>query len=370
MARFPFSRLVFGCCCWLTASLAFAARPPYSYFGDDAPPTPPSRYTANRTHNTNVGYDGQTHDPAACACDSCCCYRWQVWADGLFLTRSSAENIPLAFGDPIDPKGSEIFGTDDLDSGFNWGPNVGVYYSCNACTSIGIEYFSVQEWSSAGVAAGNISVQFPSFPYLPEFQVPGDPTSGYGVGNFLYTSRLHNAEINLRRRSSCFEWLTVLAGFRWIELGEEFHASFATGGTMPYFDIDTNNHLYGGQLGAIVLLHSSYKWTVDTWIKAGLCANVMDQDTFEDFRSAGGGTTYVNARTTSAAFTGDLGVKVVRRVTQRLSARAGYNLLWLEGVALAPEQLDASDPASGIAGINHKGGIFCHGGFVGLDFVW
>ena len=100
------------------------------------------------------------------------------------------------------PKGSEVFGTDDLDFGYSWGPAVGVYYCLNACNSIGVEYFAVDSWSASGVVAGNISVQFPSFPYLPELLVPGNPTTGYGVPTTNYDSRLYNAEVNLRHRSA------------------------------------------------------------------------------------------------------------------------------------------------------------------------
>ena len=70
------------------------------------------------------------------------------------------------------------------------------------------------------------------------------------------------------------------------------------------------------------------------------------------------------------AFAGDVGVSVGRHITDRLSARLGYMALWIEGVALAPEQLDNSDPSSGTASLDNSGGVFYHGGFVGLEYLW
>ncbi len=362
------TRLVFGCWCCLATTIAVAEPSEFRLNGDPTPPPMASEDTpAVNDSGATCSPDGScVTDP----CDTCLCYRWQVWANGLFLTRSSANNIPLGFGNAQDPKGSEIYGTNDMEFGNAWGPSVGVYYALNACNSIGFEYYGIDGWSSSGTIAGNISVQFPSFPYLPEQIIQGDPTTGYGIGSFQYNSRLYNAEVNLRHKSAHVDWLTFLAGFRWMELSEDFNGVFATGNTTPNFAIDVNNHLYGGQLGAVANVVCTENWTVDTWLKAGLLANYADQDTSEDFTSAGGGTTHVSASGSSAAFTGDMGITVGRRITDNLTLRAGYTLLWLEGVALAPEQLDASDPASGIAGLDQNGGVFYHGGFAGLEFLW
>ena len=161
-----------------------------------------------------------------------------------------------------------------------------------------------------------------------------------------------------------------MVGFRWIELSEEFQTTFTTGNTTPNYGIDVNNHLYGGQLGAVGTLHSTERWLLDAWAKAGLFANVADQGTNEDFRSAGGGTAFVAASNTNTAFAGDIGVTVGRRITDRLMVSVGYMAMWLEGVALAPEQIDNSDPSSGIATVDHSGGVFYQGAFAGVEYLW
>ena len=232
--------------------------------------------------------------------ESCCsCCPWQAWAGAIFLTRSGAGNVPLVFGDPDTPKGSEVFGTDDLNFGFGWGPSVGVTYCLSSCNRIGVEFYAIDGWAATGQVSGNYSVQFPSLPYLPELGTPGDPTSGYGTATFRYTSNLYNTEINFYHRSENVCWLTTLAGFRWMEISEEFSTVFADG-CEPHrtIAIDVNNHLYGVQFGALVGLQNWGPWYLDGWLKAGVYGAAANQSTTEDFTSAGGVVTFADRPTT------------------------------------------------------------------------
>jgi len=57
-------------------------------------------------------------------------------------------------------------------------------------------------------------------------------------------------------------------------------------------------------------------------------------------------------------------------LTKFWSLRAGYNLMWIENVALAPDQLDFTfTPTSGTM-LNDNGGVFLHGANVGLQAAW
>ncbi len=308
------------------------------------------------------------------ACESSyaprCCPRWQVWTSAIFMTRNSSSGQSLIYEGP---KGNEIFRTDDLDFGVAWGPSVGITYCidpCNPGNRIGVEFYAIDGWSSTLQAAGNISVQFPSLPYLPELGVPGVPESGFGIASSRYVSNLYNTEINFYHQSRNISWLTTLAGFRWIEIGEDFSTVFATGATTPGYTIDVNNHLYGFQVGALAKLADHGPWRFDGWLKAGIFGNAADQATTEDFRSAGGSLISASASASNVAYAGNLGISASRRITDRLSLRVSYMALWVEGIALAPEQLDNSDPSSGTANLDHSDGTFYQGGFIGGEIVW
>ena len=284
----------------------------------------------------------------------CVCYGWQAWANAIFLTRSNPDQRLVLFAD------GAVFGSQDLDFGFGWGPNVGLAYCLDRCNSIGVEFYGIDGWTSTGQAAGGINVLFPSGAY---------PVAA-GVATFRYTTSLHNTEINFRHRESNAGWLTTLAGFRVIEISEEFGTDFQTGSGLQNYSIDVNNHLYGFQLGALANFRNSGSWFLDSWLKAGVFGNDANQTTTEDFTGVGGGTQFAAAGGSSVAFAGDIGVSVGRRITDRLSARLGYTALWIEGVALAPEQLEVSDIGGGVGGLDKSGGVFYQGGFVGLEYLW
>ena len=352
-------------CCFVSILMAAASR---DCNAQDGSPSLPLAAELDALEEGSLPTSPMADEAAMCGtcCEPVCCCPWQVRVNALFLTRSS-QNAIFYLG----PKGERL--EERLDSGFAWGPSVGLSFcpnTCNPQTRIGVEFFAVDGWNSTSQVAGNISVQFPSLPYLPELIVPGDPSSGYGVATFDYRSNLYNTEFNIYRQSSSFCWLTTLAGFRWIEIGEEYSAVFTTGATTPNFAIDANNHLYGLQIGALAKLDSYGPWRFDSWLKAGVYANSADQDTMEDFSSAGGQVIFASARSSNVAFVGDVGVSVSRRITDRLSLRFSYMALWIEGIALAPEQLDNSDPSSSIANLDHSGGTFYHGGFIGGEFLW
>ena len=58
-------------------------------------------------------------------------------------------------------------------------------------------------------------------------------------------------------------------------------------------------------------------------------------------------------------------------LTNVWNLRAGYTILWIEGLALAPNQLNfnLAAPAGGQQ-VNNSGGMFLHGVNVGLDARW
>jgi hypothetical protein len=71
-----------------------------------------------------------------------------------------------------------------------------------------------------------------------------------------------------------------------------------------------------------------------------------------------------------AAFVGELGFTAVYQLSPHWSLRAGYQMLWLEGVAVAAEQVPAIDLLAGLAAVDTTGSPFYHGANVGLEFVW
>ena len=87
---------------------------------------------------------------------------------------------------------------------------------------------------------------------------------------------------------------------------------------------------------------------------------LITQQTGPSFSSA--------AEANDTSFVGDLQVAATYHVTERLSARGGYQALWVSGVALAPNQVAVSDPFTGAAAVDADSSVFYHGLFFGLEY--
>lgn len=158
--------------------------------------------------------------------------------------------------------------------------------------------------------------------------------------NAGYRSNLHSTEVNLRRQWT--DSLTVLGGFRWVEMGDDLNGVG-----------DTNNHMYGGQLGAEWLVWDrGGPFTLTTGVKAGIFYNRAD------FVSVAGQT-----RTDHTAFVGEWDIISRYQLTDRWTLRAGYQLLWLEGVATMDNQ-QVGNP------VNTSGSPFYHGALIGAEFTF
>lgn len=292
----------------------------------------------------------------------CCAACWTFAADALFLTRSSPESLGLIFADVAGNPGPEVFNASSLDSDIAVGPRLSLVRNLCGCRSVEFNVFGIDSWSAVGSATGPVHATFPGF-----VQAFTPATTGVGTATFTNTSNLFSAEANVWQEVT--DRVTLLAGLRWVELGDELQLQFTpTGGaTSTMYRIDANNHLYGGQIGALANLWDDGLWMIDGWIKAGVFYNSADQSTdvfFPAVASAGD-------RDDATSFVGDVALIAVRPITDQLSLRLGYQLLWVEGVALASDQLNGvNDITVPIAVLDTNSGVFYHGGFVGAQYDW
>jgi hypothetical protein len=290
-----------------------------------------------------------------------------VRADALFLHGSST-NVDLVFPDP--KSRSEL---NDFGFGTAWGPRISLMRCLSdVCPNRGyldgdchleVAYFGMDSWANSATITGDILVQFPSVlhPAWP-------PAAPMGTATFNTSSALYSLEANLRYDTR--SWWTLLAGFRWVELSDEFDVAFATGGATSRYNIDVDNHLYGFQVGGEGRLWERNAWRLEGWFKAGIYHNSADQTTFEDLSAMPAGIATVDASGDQTAFLGEIGLNVTYQLTRRLGLRAGYQLMWLDGVALALDQLDNTNPAAGLATLDSGSDLFLHGGHVGLEATW
>jgi hypothetical protein len=212
---------------------------------------------------------------------------------------------------------------------------------------------------------------------------------GASAARATYASVLNSAEVNVlltercchRPRLSgyaaechrCVFTVDWLAGFRWAGLDEQAGLAFgdSPAALVTGYAVRTSSNLFGGQLG--VRGRADWQdWALEGWAKAALAGSVLSQAqdpivdsvTGDVYRSARG------SRTDTPGGIFDVGATLVYRLSDTWGLRFGYSMLWLTGVALAPDQFNfAADTRAGTR-LDGNQTLWLGGANLGLEARW
>jgi hypothetical protein len=287
------------------------------------------------------------------------CPRWVLQVDALMLWQGNLTSQPLLHG----PAAVTVLDANQAGTPLSSGPRAGLIFNLDDCYSIEGNYFNV------GTFNGNVAVPAGDYTSL---VLPTAFTPEAGSTSTLVTAgRIQSAELNWRRRECCCP-ITWLAGFRWVQWDQSLALESVPSavGSVQRIDADTDNDLYGGQIGAdLNLWNAGGRLTVNGISKAGVFYNDADQRTAGiDAIGAAWGPAIGNAD--RVAFFGEVGAYATLAVTRWLAWRTGYSCFWLGGVAVPANQLAFVDPTVATAPINTSGSVFLHGVSTGLEARW
>ncbi|MGA2254430.1 MAG: BBP7 family outer membrane beta-barrel protein [Thermoguttaceae bacterium] len=312
------------------------------------------------------------------------------------------EQVPVFQNRPIivdANTGATFLSTSDLDSGFD--PGVRTMFGMRLCNGLAVEfsYFGLsQDGFTLTEKPDNTSYLIFSNNFA------GNVFVNMDRAQVNYSSRVNSFELNFPCccgcctkcdcddcscgqttcsmcgrvkaarggvRCSSLEWF---AGIRYLDIDNELNIAVErreNGGVEDgSYNIEAGNHLIGAQLGAR-LRRTVNRFGWELVGKAGVYANDAEQtQSVIDFPN------FPLRPTTSAtgcntAFVGEINVSGIYRLTDVWSAKAGYNAIWIEGLALAPDQLDfnfATSPSGNQ--LRTSGGLLLHGVNVGLESRW
>jgi hypothetical protein len=281
---------------------------------------------------------------------------WTVTADALLLERRDPAAVVWAenLADP-----TQRFDAADFHFGFQAGVDVSVARHLGCDSTIEIRYFGIDAWNATSLTSTTPGDLLQVNAAVPVFTLSGDAIST------AYASQLHNTEINSLRRLN--DRLSLLAGFRYTELDEHASATLVNSAVPFTYDSATRNRLFGFQLGGqATLWNQCGPFVLEACGKAGIFNNSAAQNSAV---RTGLVTLPATGRDDCTAFIGEVGITGTCQLTDRLALRGGYRLLWIDGVALASDQLPVSDFANN-AGFNGSGDAFYHGAFAGLEYAW
>jgi len=325
--------------------------------------------------------------------------RWTVSAEVIALNRIGGVNQALVslvsgnytFLQSAYKPGVEAFNSNQFQFGFSAGPKINLTYQLDTRYGVECEYFNIAN-QSASVTVG------PDGNWL----VMKSPGGFWQTQDFPYqgmtwtdTSDLYNAEINGRLKIS--DRVTLLAGFRWLQLNDSLSGTVTPADQTapdwknnldvldpnvnqiplgvnppdnypPFWSSNTTNSLYGVQIGLDGKILKLGCFSLDGVIKTGIYDNYATQSTGVSIKKA----VYPSEATTNqVAFVGEAGLTIKYQVVHDLELKAGYELLWLDGIALAPEQIPKTSAAPNdvhALGIDSGANVLFQGFTCGLGY--
>ncbi len=331
--------------------------------------------------------------------------QWTVSVEAIVLERIGGVNRTLVervpgtepFYSTFTGTGPEAFNSSQFQQGFSAGPKIDLIYRADTGYGLELSYFNIFN-QSATHATG------PDTPA--DWLVMRAPGSFSQTQDFPYqamvwsdTTNLYSAEANGRLALS--SRVTVLAGFRWLQLNDTLQGTLSpadrfaptwknscgpnnctlidvaqappgglAGTYPPFWNTNTANNLYGLQVGVDGKILELGRFSIDGQVKIGLFDNNAEQSTGVSLKKV---VCPVSATANHAAFVSEAGLQLKYRVMDGLALKAGYEVLWLDGVALAPGQIretlttQSSAPVHAL-GVNSGSSVLFQGVTAGLEY--
>jgi hypothetical protein len=244
-----------------------------------------------------------------------------------------------------------LLNASDFELGFATGTRVALTRHTRTGCDLEFTYFGIDSWNDTIVIADTLFLPLPG----------GNFFLGAAPVTLVYESQLHSVEMNVTSPQN--DSLTLLAGFRWMELNERFDAS--SPGNPDVYAVESGNHLYGLQIGGIFTPIQTERFWVEAKVVGGAYHNnMLVKATIFDGNPRGRDQQH------ELAFVGELALTGIYQCTDRLALRAGYQLMLIDNVAVATDQITTHDVQPATIGVVNNGSLLYHGGFGGLEWTW
>lgn len=249
----------------------------------------------------------------------------------------------------------EQLNADDFD--FDWTAGIDASFVHRRWDNHGFElrYLTTGDWES-DVAFPSTATSLQINAATPIFAP--DVTALMGV----YESDLSTIELNYHHWIA--PYATGLIGIRYATLDDDLNVLIDSAPTDFLYDAQTRNDLYGVQLGVLGGPRLGWWGLILTGdAKIGLYASDLRHRSALDT-----GAVVLRVRDTheDIAWLAEANVKAELPITRHLSLTGGYNVLWVDQVSIASDQLLQSDFFSG-TGQSVKGTALYHGALVALE---
>ncbi len=321
-----------------------------------------------------------------------CAPRWYDMAvEGLYWTRDEvSDSVPFTAFTRFGPT---ILSSDNLNYDFQPGMRFNSALQILPGISLEFTYFGMFSWSANASVTSPVGDElfspFSNFGALIGVGLPFDESDQARFHSIRSSSTIDNFELNVRKYwtgPNCRLQGSYRSGVRYVYLVDDLNF-FTLGrnvvvglGTAPAgqssTDVRAHNSLVGYQSGFDLWANIVPGISVGFDGKAGVYGNHGKQNTRVFGSTTGAGTSADLSETSTnndIAVVGEANVIFIYRINPNCTIRAGYSALYLDGVALAPDNFNTSNPfntARTVQELDDDGHVFYHGGFMGFEWMW
>ena len=321
--------------------------------------------------------------------------RWYFRSEGLALKRYARDTQPFAgrWNPPVvDPDApvpgfhEYMLGTNDLDFEFQGGYRLTLGRKIGDWSSVEFTYYDVGDWSEMAAvrnvepndqgSLGNLMSPFTDF--------GNPPVVGLDYNNLISiqsSSQMDNMELNFWREipmPADSMGVSIMAGLRYMSILEQFQYDSTSAEPTPLgatnmVNTRTGNDLLGVQLGALFEFPVDPGWWIDWELKGTIARNDARQNTQYVNVNQGNQTSFSTGRAENrTTFVGETSVRLIYEFSPRMMVYAGYQAVWVDGLALASENVptDQTSLMIGPGQLDHDGNLVYHGPHIGSVLTW
>ncbi|MFZ5833465.1 MAG: hypothetical protein ACOY3P_25545 [Planctomycetota bacterium] len=274
--------------------------------------------------------------------------RRQFIVEALFLYRDR-DLIPMLGQDFLTAE--PLIGDGAGNIPLEWGEGVRFIGGWDIGTGVCIvgEYFRIEKFGNSQKATSP-GIVSPIWNNLAIFE----------TGTLDYSSDLNSAEVGLQFPITFH--MNFLAEFRYLHLGEDARLRAES----DFWGIAdavarTRNDLYGFQTGVLYIVDYFDPIRFDAVLKAGIYSSQITRESVAPTIPDVAPGSSVSDKLSRAAFIGEIGIRATWEVFNHVGATVGYEAMWIDGVALAPDNF------SYVGSIQTGQTPFFHGGFAGVE---
>lgn len=300
---------------------------------------------------------------------------WNVTADFVYLKRNELHRKDVVYNSKkavdLVCHPCEDFSVLDTkkvmqDFDFEPGYRLTLSYTSNQRSTIEATFMTTDHWEGEKTVIGSQSLSFPfnNSNYTKDFNMADKAMAEY-------KSQFYNGELNFWRhftpRRGDYFSVSGIFGLRYLQLDEKFALTFTKGTDVSSYDIHTWNYMGGAQIGLNlqVIPMRWFAWEITG--KVGEFLNHSKQHTF-----LGDDNNTLTLRKFrklhfEGTFFADVEALITFQWTANVNFHAGYKVIYLNGVALAPNQIDKGTSHDSGKRVNDGGIIYIHGIVAGIN---